>query len=595
MTNNTPFTELDFALVKENLKTYLKGQERFKDYDFEGSNINVLLDILAYNMFQHNVYNNMVFAETFLDSAQLRENVMSHAKELNYVPSSRRSATAKLDLRVDVSDNPSSITIPRGTRFSAKCGNKTYTFTTNRGYTVFPQDGVYTIQNVDVQEGKTLNEFYTVDESKRQQFTINNENVDISSIRVHVRDNTNPNSSKTEYTRATGIFGVDSDDPVFYIEPDFDNLYKIEFGRNRFGSQPINGNVIEIEYRVTKGEQVNGASNFRALDTINGAPIVVTSQSRAVNGAEMESLDDIKFFAPKSIQNQERAVTETDYEILLKQRFPNIQAISVYGGDLADPPQYGKVIISVDVLGSFGAGDSEIQAFSEYIKRKTPLTIDPVFVPAKFLYADVDINVVYDPKITTKTTAELRETIINSVLSYSESTLNEFNRSLRQSRLSSIIDSSDSSIVSSDVRTNPIIEYTPTVNIPQNPSLSFQDTLLTPYTFNETVGVENYRPAVSTSPLTIEGTTVTLQDDGRGDIIAITANKSNRRVFKRNIGSVDYDKGLIQISKIVVERFEGNAIKFTANTTKNDIKGIRDRILAIREQDVNINFQPVNR
>jgi hypothetical protein len=597
MSNNVPFTELDFALVKENLKTYLKGQDRFKGYDFEGTNMNVLLDVLAYNMFQQNVYTNMAFAETFLDSAQLRENVMSHAKELNYVPNSRQSATARLNLRINVDLNPApaSVSIPKGTKFNARCGASTYTFITDKTYTVFPTDGVYRISNIDVYEGRLLNEFYTVDESAEQYFVINNENVDTKSIRVYVRDNSNPNSARREYTKVNDIFGVADDDTVFYVESHFDNLYKIDFGRNRFGKQPINGNVIEIEYRVTKGEAANGAQNFTPTNPIGGFPSVVTFSTVSINGAEREGIEDIKFFAPKSIQTQERAVTERDYEILLKQRFPNIQAISVVGGDQVFPPKYGKVIISVDVEGAFGAGDSEIQSYADYIKTKTPLTIEPVFVPAQFLYASVDLTVYYDSRRTTKSPSELRRIVINRLLEYSESTLNDFNTPLRQSRVSAIVDSADLSFLSSDIRTNPIIQYVPILNDLQNPIFTFATELKRPYFFNESLGFTNYTPAIESTRLIIDGTTVTLQDDGRGNIIAATADVSNRRVFRRNLGKVNYDTGLVSLSNIVIQGYDGVAIKFTANTVKNDIDGIKDRILALREEDMRVVAQAVNK
>lgn len=596
MADNAPFTSLDFEQVKEDLKTYLKNQDRFKDYDFEGSNMNVLLDVLAYNTFQQSVYRNMVFSEMFLDSVQLRENAMSHAKELNYLPGSRQSATSTLAVTINVPNpetGPSTIAIPKDTRFNAQCGSKTYTFITDQNRSVRRIGGAYRITDLKVYEGRQLREFYTVNDSDPVPYVINNENVDTRSVRVFVRQNSNPNSERVEYTVKSDIFGVTATDRVFYIEAHFDNLYKVEFGRDRFGVQPPNGSVIEIEYRVTKGEEANGARNFTPAGTISGYTATVNSGPPATNGSERESIEDIKFFAPKSIQIQERAVTVTDYEVLLKQRFPNIQTLSVYGGDQATPPQYGKVIISVDVLGSEGAGAAEIQEYKTFLQDKTPLTIEPVFVPAEFLYVDLNISCYYNPKLTTKSSDELEQNITTAITKYSDSVLNKFNTTLRQSRLANVIDTSDVSILSTDITAKPIIEYAPILRVSANPIFDFGDQLVRPYAFNENTGFNSYTPAITTSLFTLDGTLVTLQDDGQGVISAVTASSSSRRIFKPNIGTVDYTTGVVRLINFAVDRFEGSAIRFIANTINKDVKSTKNKILVLRESDININMVAV--
>jgi len=596
MADNAPFTSLDFAQVKEDLKTYLKNQDRFKDYDFEGSNLNVLLDVLSYNTFQQSVYRNMVFSEMFLDSVQLRENAMSHAKELNYLPGSRQSATSVLDVTINVPnpENAASIlSIPKNTKFNAQCGSKSYTFITDQNRSVRRINNVYRITDLRVYEGRQLSEFYTVNDSNPAPYVINNENVDTRSVRVFVRENSNVNSERVEYVVKSDIFGVTATDRVFYIEPHFDNLYKVTFGRDRFGVEPPNGSVIEIEYRVTKGEEANGARSFTPLAPISGYNATVNTGTTATNGAERESVEDIKFFAPKSIQIQERAVTVTDYEILLKQRFPNIQTLSVYGGDQATPPQYGKVIISVDVLGSEGAGASEIQEYKTYLQDKTPLTIEPVFVPAEFLFVNLDIVCYYNPKLTTKSSENLEQNITTAITAYSDTVLNKFNTTLRQSRLANVIDTADVSILNTDITAKPIIEYVPTLGATENPIFDFGDQLVRPYALNENAGFSSYKPAIETSRFTLEGTLVTLIDDGLGNISAITASSSDHRIFKRNIGTVDYTTGIVRLINFKVDRFEGAAIRIITNTVNKDVKSNKNKILVLREQDININMVAV--
>jgi hypothetical protein len=593
MADNAPFTSLDFEQAKEDLKTYLKNQDRFKDYDFEGSNMNVLLDVLAYNTFKQGVYNNMAFSEMFLDSVQLRENAVSHAKELNYLPGSNHSPNSILDVTVNV-PNPESassiLSIPKGTKFNAQCGSKSYTFITDRNRSVRRVNNSYRITDLQVYEGRQLREFYTVNNSDPVPYVINNENVDTRSVRVFVRENSNINSERVEYIAKNDIFGVTDTDKVFYIEPHFDNLYKVSFGRDRFGAEPPNASVVEIEYRVTKGDEANGARDFTPLGTISGYNATVNAATTAKNGTKRESLEDIKFFAPKSIQIQERAVTVSDYEILLKQRFPNIQTLSVYGGDLATPPQFGKVIISVDVLGSEGAGTSEIQEYKAYLQDKTPLTIEPVFVPAEFLYVNLDISCYYDPRLTTKSSENLEQDIASAITTYSDTYLNKFNATLRQSRLANVIDTTDVSILSTDITSKPIIEYEPTLGATENPIFDFGAQMVKPYAFNGTTGFSSYKPAIESSRFTVEGTLVSLQDDGLGNISAITASSSDRRIFKRNIGTVDYSTGVVRLINFKVDRFEGNAIRIIANTTNKDVNSNKNKILALREQDININM-----
>ena len=604
MANQAPFTELDFFQIKANLKNFLKSQEQFADYDFEGSNMNVLLDLLAKNTFQNNFYNNMAFSEMFLDSAQLRENAMSHAKELGYVVGSRTSPRSSLALTFNtdvsstsgLSQNPAFINIPRGTKFNAQCGTKIYTFISDKARVVKANtDGEYTISDLIVHEGKIVKEYYTVDDTISQEYIINNENVDINSIRVKVYDNTSASANSTDFVKTSTIFGVDSEDAVFYIDSHFDNLYKVEFGRDRFGRQPANGEVIEIEYRVTKGDEANGAGNFTTIGNISGYSARVTNNgsNNATQGSMRESIEDIKFFAPKSIQVQERAVTKKDYEVLLMNEFPSIQTISVYGGDEVDPPQYGKVIISVDVYDADGASATDIKNFNDYIRTKTPLTIEPVFLQAKFMYVDLDIKSVFDTKVTSKNASVLEALIRDKLVTYNDSTLNKFNFTLRQSRLSNIIDTTDISVVSTDIFARPIIEYKPVLGDLANPSFNFSAELVVPYGFNENEGFTAYKPSIETSRFTLNGSLVRLQDDGRGNIIAITADSVTPRVFKKGVGTVDYNSGIVRLTNFIVDAYSGNAIKFYANTVKKDISSTKDRILVIRDEDVRISMTTV--
>lgn len=599
---NRDFSSLDFEQIKADLISAFQSREEFKDANFAGSNFNLLLDILASNTFQGNLYNNLLFSEMFMDSAQLRENVMSHAKDLGYTPTSAKSAKAYLDMRVNVQQQagadtasaPPNIVVPKGTKFRASCGDKTFTFITDSTVNITPTIDGYVAENVPVFEGKTLQQNYVVNNAAAQSFTIPDENVDTSSVKVYVRNNANALSDSTEYTFKEGIFEVGSDDSVFYIEPDYDNFYKVAFGQNVFGRLPEDGNVVTIEYRSTKGPNANDATSFSPLSRIDGFPVtVLNADARAGGGKNRESVTDIKYFAPRSAQIQERAVTKKDYEILLMKRFPQIQAVSVYGGDEVDPPQFGKVIISVDLFGSFGAGEREIALFKEFIQTKSPLTIEPIFVPAEFLWLDLDINVKYNSRLTSKSEFDIVNIIKQTILNYSEDSLSKFGSTFLQSRLAHEIDDSDISIISTDITAKPIIDYKPQINVITNPSFNFNGRLVKPYDYVENIGFEDYKPAFTTTPITYNNTLVRLQDDGNGRVFAVTASGTNRRVFKRNIGSVDYEKGIVTLSNFSVQGYQGTAISFIATTIEKDVQSPKNRILAIRDKDIRITVKAV--
>jgi hypothetical protein len=586
MANISPITNLDFFATKEALKTFLKNQDRFKDYDYEGSNMNVLLDVLSYNTFYNNYYYNMAISEMFLDSASQRNSVLSHAKELNYLPRSRRSSALKCDISFSMAaaDGSNFLTIPAGTTFSGRCGNKTYIFLNDIAYIASrsaSNNTVFQVTNVDLYEGRKINEILSIANT-----TLSNEWVDTSSITLTVNGNV--------FTYKSEIFGVAAADPVFYLQPENDGKYSIQFGQNKFGFQPTITDVITVSYRICSGQEANGVNSLTLPSAFGGASsntITVTAQS--ANGYYAEGIESIRTFAPKALQVQERAVTKRDYEVLLRSRFPNIQAISVYGGDEIDPPQYGKVIISVDVTGGEGAADYEIANFKNYLKDKTPLTIEPVFVSAKFLFVDTNVTVVYDPNITTKSTAQIKTEIESAIITYQTTYLSDFNKTLRQSRLAATLDAVDNSIISSDIVAKPIIQYVPVLNIASSPSFTFEDALVKPYAFDVATGFTSFKPAVSTTKFTVEGTSVKMQDDGLGNLMLISSDSEATRVFKANVGSLNYTTGAVKLSNLIVDAYEGASIKFTASTVNKDVKTPKDRIISIRAEDITVTVTPL--
>ena len=580
----SPITNLDFAETKEALKTFLKNQSKFKDFDYEGSNMNVLLDVLSYNTYYNNYYYNMAISEMFLDSATQRNSVLSHAKELNYLPTSSRSSAIKATITVVAPGLDSNyFSIPANKAFIGRCGNKTYNLLTDKSYNAVrstTDDTLYTVTDVDLYEGRMINETLSTTDT-----VLSNAGIDTRSLTLTVNGEI--------YTYRADIFGVIATDKVFYLQPENDGKYSVQFGRNKFGVEPTITDSIIANYRVTNGPSANGIGSLTIGNFGGASSISVTITSLSSGGSLAEDIESIRTFAPKALQVQERAVTKRDYETLLRARFPNIQAISVYGGDEVIPPQFGKVIISVDVSGGEGAADYEIANFRSYLSDKTPLTIEPIFVVAKFMYVGAVVKVVYDANLTSKSPAQIQSEVNAGIITYQNTNLNDFNKTFRQSRLAAYLDAIDGSIVSTDIVAKPIIEYVPILNFATSPSFSFESALVQPYPFDAISGFSTFKPATESTKFTVDGTLVTAKDDGNGNIMLVTANTDVESVFKSSVGTVNYSTGAIKLSNLNISSFENKAIKFIANSVNKDIRPPKDRILVIRGEDVTVTVSPL--
>lgn len=581
MARLVPYDNVDFLNIKASLINHLKNQDRFKGYDFEGSNMNVLVDLLSYNAYNNMLYYNMSIGEMFLDSAQVKNSVVSHAKELNYLPRSRRSSGAIVDLVITATQNSNTFIIPKGYKFIGRCGSVNYTFITTKSYAATRTTGNnFEAKDVGIFEGRVINEVLTPTQSQ-----LSNAYIDSRSIEVTVNGEA--------YTPQTTIFGVNELDRVFYIQPELNDKYSIQFGDNLFGRQPQTTDKIIATYRVSSGAEANGVASFSCnAEAIGASTIVVKPQGISVGGADTESIQSIRKYAPKALQVQDRAVTASDYEILLKTRFPEIESISVYGGDEADPPQFGRVIVVVDVKGRDGAAESELGLYKDYITPKSPLTIEPIFKQAEFMYGNLDVQVTYDRNDTLFSTAALEGLIRDQISTYSATNLNKFKARLPLSDLGYNITSTNAALISTSITAHPIIDYKPPLGTLENPTFNFAQALVKPYAFNEDNGLTNYKPSVKSTAFTIEGTLVELQDDGNGTIQALVANTNARSIFKRNIGTVDYDKGVIALKGITVDSYEGNAINIIVNIEGSDIVTPKDRIFRLRQSDITVNLRP---
>ena len=602
----TPITELDFDAIKDQFKVYLQTQTQFKDYNFEGSNLSALLDVLAFNSYNNNFYTNMALNEMFLDSAVLKNSIVSHAKELNYIPRSRKSAKATLYVAIqDPTREAATITIPKYSQFKVNHQGESFSFVTDQMYTarkvlstdINPQTGIafdvgtFVADSVDVYEGEMLASFqregFIVDADGVLRVFLTNNEVDTDSIVVFI--DAEATDDANVFTRANTIYGVKPTDKVFYLEPYLDEKYSIYFGKNQFGLQPEEYEDVRVRYRICSGTEPNGANTFGNGFIGENGVVSATVVQAASGGQERESMESIRYFAPKSLQVQERAVTTKDYEVLLQQAFPEITAVSAYGGEQLDPPQFGRVAISVFLNDNTRIISSTLSnSYLGYLKERAPLGIEPIFKQTEFVYADMTVSVNYSKKNTEKSASDIEALVRAAIQKYSDDNLEAFDRTLRSSKLSAIVDALDSGILSNEISAVPIIEYSPPLNFNTNPTFRFETSLVRPYNYQAVNGFANFKPAVKSSPFDIDGSCVFFQDDGNGNIMIITDDVVNPQIINPTAGTVDYTKGEVKLTNFKVEAFTGSAIKVTAKTIDNDIKSPQGRVFILRDTDVKI-------
>ena len=591
-------SELDFESIKTQFKNYLKSQTQFKDYNFEGSNMSVFLDVLAYNTYQNNFYTNMAVNEMFLDSAVLKNSVMSHAKELNYLPRSRRSARALVTITiVDMTIVGQTVTIPAYSDFTTTYQGASYNFVNDKTYVARKTGvGTFVAENVEIFEGQMLSSFeregYFIGDDGILRVILTNENADTDSIEVFV--DAEATEDANQFIRKDDLFGVGPLDRVFYVEPYYDGRYTVYFGNNVFGLQPQAFEDIRVRYRITSGVESNGAFSFELGAQLPTSTITVETISKAAGGGDRETLENIRYFAPKSLQIQERAITTSDYEILLKQNFPEIDSVAAYGGETLEPPQFGRVAISV-YLGEGREGLSSVlsSAYIKFLKEKSPLGIEPVFIPSEFIYGCVQANVYFNPKITKKSSGQIETEVRTAISTYNTTYLDNFDTTLRLSKLSSDIDASNISILSNELNVCPYVVYSPALNISSSPSFKFYSKLVKPYPFKDSNGFKDYKPSVTSGTFGFNSVSSYLQDDGLGNMQIVTADSANPQIVKPVAGNVNYETGEINLVDFKVTGFAGSGINIMVTTANDDISAPAGRIFLILDTDVTVNMVEV--
>ena len=583
---------LDFNSLKDNLKSFLKNNTQFKDLDYEGANINVLLDVLAYNTYLNGFYTNMVASEMFLDSAQLRDSVISHAKELNYIPRSFTSSKATITVDITPSSTVTSVLIPKYTSFTSRSGSNTYTFATSDAVVLNTSNSGVFSTTLDVYEGVIASETFVVNLSNTsQRYVLSNPTIDTSSLNVTLYEDNG--ATIMPYTRADQLLGVTDTTKAFFLQGAENQQYEIVFGDGVFGRKPKDGSSVVVKYRVSSGELSNGCYEFASDGSIDGHPNVqITTVTSSQGGSVAESIQDIKFNAPRLFQAQNRAVTESDYEVLLLNQFADIQAISAYGGETVLPPQFGKVFISVDVANADGAPESRKKAYYDYIIQKTPATITVEFINPQFLYTKVNTTVYYDVNNTIKSTADIETSAKAAISQYNNDSLGNFKKTLYFSRLAELIDASDSSVLSNDTSLNLVYRLYPQTDVDVTYRLQVNNELQTETGLRLSADEKHYGHTLTSSVFTYLGSRCVLVDDTQG-VVYIAAKQSDRIEVIKPIGSLDYTNGTLLLVNFNVASYEGNYIELIFQTKSKNIFGSKNVILAIDPIDVEVVVQGV--
>mgnify|MGYP001222169320 FL=1 len=597
----TKYTNLDFDQIKTSIKDYLRANSTFTDFDFEGSNFSVLIDTLAYNTYITAFNSNMVVNESFLDSATLRENVVSLAGNIGYVPRSRVASTAQISFNVTTSTDTPTLTLKAGIVCVGSANDTTYTFAIPEDVTANIVDGTASFNNLNVYQGIFLTKQFQYDGSLDQRFVLNNSFIDTSTLKVYIKK-TEQSGIGVEYFLSENIFDVDKNSRIFFISEVQDEKYELRFGDGLIGKKPgdevgSDGTIITANYIITDGRDGNGASSFSFSGTLENATggiidpgtVTITTNQSSINGGDIEPIDSIKYYAPRLYSSQYRAVTSRDYEAIIKRIYPDTESVSVVGGEEMDPPQFGTVQISIKPKnGSFVSDFNKTQILSK-LKQFTVSGINQVVTDLKILYVEVDSSVYYNYSQASSSDS-LKTSVINSLQKYSESLdLNKFGGRLRYSKLQQVIDNTDTAITSNITKIIIRRDLKPILNKFAQYELCYGNR------FN--VKSEGFNIKSTGFNISGEADTVYLTDvpnkDLKSGIISIVKQVTDEtRVVVKSAGTVDYLKGEIILGTVNITStsLSNGLIEIQAFPESNDVVGLRDLYVSLNIPKSTINI-----
>ena len=596
------FTNLDFDQIKTSIKDYLRANSNFTDFDFDGSNFSVLIDTLAYNTYITAFNSNMIVNESFLDSATLRQNVVSLAGNIGYTPRSRTAAEAQISFDVTIKSDVGSVTLEPGIVCTGDVDNETYTFAITEAISANVVNGTAKFENISIFQGTYLEKTFKYDGSLDQRFILDNSFVDTSKIVVFIRPSGQGIDTGVQYNLVNDIINVDSESKIYLINEIQDEKYELKFGDGFFGKKlgnnPLDdGDEILVRYIVTDGEDGNNAENFVFSGKLKSGDIAVNFEnpiintiSKSQNGGNIEAIDSIKYYSPLSYSSQNRAVTARDYEAIIKKIYPNTDSVSVIGGEELDPPEFGTVAISIKPKNGNLVSDFSKQQILSGLKQYAISGINQKIIDLKLLFIEIRSNVYYNDSALSSVN-NLKTNVVNSLTQYSKSiNLNKFGGRLKYSKLLKVIDDTDQAITSNITQIVMRRDLQLSINQFAQYELCYGNKFfVNPNGFN-----------IKSTGFTIFGQsgTLYLSDVPNSDlktgiirIIKILDDGSIQNAIS-SAGSVDYEKGEINISTInfLSSTAPNNVIEIQAFPRSNDVVGLKDLFVSLDISNSTINM-----
>lgn len=588
MATNLNVTELDFDQIKKNLKNYLKTQTEFSSHDFEGSGLSSLLDVLAYNTHYNAMAAHFALNEAFLDSAQIRGNIVTRAKLLGYIPRSVLAPKAIVNITVDVSaeentNKPATLTLPRGAKLTTQVDGRNYRYIVLEEQVAVLSSNTYSFTNVIIAEGTRKKLLYRVDNDiENQKYQISDDDADTSTLRVLIQANES-STSYDNYTKFESLINVNSSSRVYYLQENSNEYFEVYFGDGVTGKKPLNNNIVTLDYVFTNGPDSNGANIFTMVDNIGGfATIAITTLQKADGGTVKETNESIRFNAPLTFTSQNRAVTSDDYRAIIQKEFTNIKSISTWGGEDNDPPDYGSIYISIRPLVNETLNDNEkTEIMNTILKGKSVVSITPYIVDPNFTYLDLDVSFKYNPNLTDRSAVELTAVVRDTVSDYNFNELNKFDGVFRHSQLLKAIDNADPSIQNSNVRPYMFMNITPNkaaANKDNNFNLQFTAPFFnsgssTNFIITSTMwkygGEEVYF-----GDIPISGST------NRQVMVYKVVSGENITVIN-NAGTIDVNAGTITLNNFIPDEASADTIRITVVPDSLDLAPKRDQLLSI--------------
>ena len=589
-------TELDFDTIKGNLKTFLRQQDQFTDYDFEGSTISTLLDVLAYNTHYNAVYGNVLANEMFLDSADLRNSIVSHAKHVGYTPRSATSPVAFLNVVVNNATG-STLTASRGTTFTTTVDGVSYSYLVKDDTTITPNDGVYTFSSLPVYEGTLINNKYTVDTTNAdQRFLIKNNLADTTTLKVTVQNSSSDSTTNT-YTLATDLADINSSSKVYYLEGAEDQQYEVKFGDGVLGAALSTGNIVTLSYIVTSAEESNGASSFSLSGSIGGfSNVTITTATNSANGSQPESPDSIRFNAPKQYAAQNRTVTTNDYASKVKQIYTNAKSVSVWGGEDNDTPVYGRVYISINPVAGATLTETTKTDIITQLKDFNVASITPIIQDPETTSLQLSVNVKYDAKSTTKTSDSIKSLVSAAITKFNTDNLTQFENVFRHSKFIETVNKVDTSILSNITTVKLHKSFTATTTGATTYTVKFSNAFYNPHSaHNASAG-----GILVSSGFKINGDTTNeyfLDDDGAGNVRLYYLVGQTRTYTNNTQGTIDYTNGVVTLNSLFVTEVSNvdgatsTAVRLTIIPNSVDIIPVRNQILEIDETNTTVTVE----